>query len=476
MKFRVPTGISALRWIGVAALGALAGCSAVGPKYVPPKPPKATAYAVRQPTDVGGAGPSLHFRDGTRPDRMWWRALHSAGLDEVVRRALAGNFDLAAAQAKLEQARELSIASQGEPHPQLDLSAAVSDRKFNGAQFEDERGSFNIYSAGAQVSYSPDIFGALRRVSEGAAAQADYARYKLGAAYLSVIGNTLKEALTVAELTAQQSALREQIDIDRKRLKLARALVAVSAMSERDLHAFVVQLLQDQSALSGLEQKSGNAQNALAVLTGSDPGAWTSPKVVLADLRIPHELPLSVPSQLVHQRPDIEAAEALLRAANANIGVAVANLYPRVVISASTIFSLGADMSLPLLHWDSLMAQKRATDAAYQAAMANYRKTVVESFSQVATVLRALQYDRRAVAEADALQQSSADQLRLLRAQSQVGRLARMPLLDAMREDQGFKAERVRATAQLFRDVVQLYLALGGGWEPESGRSSPVRR
>lgn len=476
MKWRFSPGRSALGLFCAAALAALGGCSTVGPDYVSPGPPKATAYADGPGRHVGDTSPNLRFHSGARPTSMWWRALHSPALDELVQHALAGNFDLAAAQARMEQARQLSIASQGNPHPELDLSAAVSDRRFNGAQFEGERGSFNIYSAGAQISYSPDIFGALQRASEGAAAKAEYARYKLGAAYLSVIGNTLQQALTIAELKAQQSAVQKEVDIDKKRLKLARALASASALSESDLHGFTVQLLQDQATLSHLEQKLGNSEDTLAVLTGGDPATWTSPDIALAGLRLPNELPLSVPSQLVHQRPDIEAAEALLHVANADIGVAAANRYPQVTISASTIFSLGADLSLPLLHWDSLKAQERASDAAYRASMANYRKTVVEAFSQVAIVLRALRYDRRAIASADALQQSSTQQLNLLRAQSRAGRLARMPLLDAIHEEQSFRLEGIRAKAQLYKDVVRLYLAMGGGWGPVSDKSQVLRR
>lgn len=453
-----------------ALLLALAGCITVGPDYAPPKPPAAVAYADQSPTRPGDDGSALRFRSDMTPERQWWRALRSRELDDVVQRVLDGSFDLAAARARLQQARQLSIAAGENPYPELDLSAAVSNRAFNGAQFIGEDGAFNIYGAGAQVSYSPDIFGVLRRAAEGQAARADYAQYEVGAAYLSVLGNTVQEALAEAELTARRNEFRSLIDLDEQRSTLAQALVDAGRMPSSELLAYTTQLDRDRATLAQIERRLGDSRSALAVLAGHDPATWNAPPVDLAGLHLPTDLPLSVPSELVNHRPDIDAAVALVHVANAEVGVAVANFYPRVVISASTLFSLGADMSMPLLHWRGLQARKHASDATYQAALEDYRKTVIEAYSQVASVLRALRADRAAVARTDDVVSTSEKRLRLLQTENQIGRIPRMPLLDATYEDATARLEQMHAKAQLYRDVSQLYLAMGGGWTPEDGK------
>lgn len=462
--------MSGQRHPGAGAMGSillaflLAGCT-LGPNFVPPPKPAVQAYVPpREKSPLNPAAGAIPIARGATVESEWWKAFGSPALDRIVVQALGHSDTLEAARQRLEAARQTDIANRAEPSIQLDASATISNHRLTTVDVESQRGNINLYAIGAQVSYSPDLFGAVRRGQEKLGALADYAGFEYQAARLSVAGNAAREAITQAGLVAQEAALSRVAAIEAERLALAKALVAAGRWPETKLAPFAAAAEQAAQAPLALRQQAEASRYALAALSGTPPALWRLPAPDLASLRRPAELPLSLPSALAQNRPDIRAAEAQVHAATADVGIATANLYPTLTISASTLLSLGGDIAEPLFKWDNLHAAKRASEASLKAALAEYRHTLLDAFAQVATVLRAIEYDEaRLTALTGTEAPAAAARLRLARTETRMGRADRMSLLDAEREAAEIDAERAAATAALDRDIVELYLALGGG-------------
>ena len=482
---------SAKRWGALAALLAaltpLAGC-AVGPHFVRPASPKVSAYtpAAAAPKLTAVAGePSQRLAIGQRIPAEWWQLFHSPELDRVVRQALARNPTLDVAQDTLAEAQEAVIEARGGYYPQVDLSAAAEREK--GPAFalgllpaREGLPEFNLYSLGPTVSYSLDVFGLTRRQVEESQAVADTEGDQLAAAYLTITGNVVTEALTLASLRLQMQAIHHIIADDERNLALVRLKVAGGLAPRSDVLTAETQLASDRTLLPPLAQQRAVAEDALAVLLGTPPGAWTVPSFALSNFTLPAKLPLSLPSALVRQRPDILAAAAQVHARSAAIGVATAQMYPNIVLSgsiataalsvgslfgsSSSVWSAAAGLSAPIFHGGALEARKRQAVEAYRAALAAYRQTVLAAFGQVADTLRALGHDTALLdAEHQALAVARAS-LRMQRASYAAGRSDLLQLLDAERSVERARLGNARATAQRYVDSAQLLVALGGGW------------
>ena len=469
----------------VLMLATLNGC-AVGPRFAPPPPPPVSAYtrAADAPRlGVGAGGGAQRLIVGARVSVDWWREFHSPALDRMVREALAHNPSIEAAQATLAGARQAVIEARGGYYPQVDLGATAERQK--GPAFalgllpaRQSLPQFNLYSVGPTVGFEPDVFGLTARRVEERQALADVRRNELAAAKLAIAGNTVISTLTVAALNLEIKAAREIVADDARNLSLVRRKERAGRARQLDVLAARTRLANDATLLPALGRQLAAAQDGLAVLQGAFPAAWTPPDIDLDQLRLPARLPVTVPSALLRARPDIRAAESLLRARNAAVGVATARRYPNILLSASVataglttaslfgsnsgVWAIAGAITAPVFHGGALEAQRREADAQLQQELALYRRTVLEAFGQVADTLRALGEDAASVeAERQALD-AAGGALKMQRASYAAGRSDVLRLLDAEREFQQARLGYIRANAQRFVDSAQLFVAMGG--------------
>jgi NodT family efflux transporter outer membrane factor (OMF) lipoprotein len=462
------------------AATALAGC-AVGPDFRAPAPPAQQAYLPEGAPAIGPASPGAlaqHVAMGQALEADWWTRLGSPEMNETVALALANNWSLTAAEANLAKAGQIVKAAQGGLYPQVD-AAGGAERRAYGAYFLGPEAStfptFNAYTGGIGVSYDLDVFGGTHRRIELAAADAEVQGEALNAARLAVAGGTAITALRIAAARAQIEAVQAIIASDQKTLDLVNAARRTGVASQMDVTTAQSQLDRDRARLPPLRQQVDVAQDALATLVGKSSANWTAPAFDLAKMTLPDAIPLVVPSELVRARPDIRAAEAQLHAADAQVGIATADLYPRITLSAGVAgegltagpsgaaWSLIGGLTAPVFHGGSLTARRRASQDAYQAAFAQYQQTVLVAFQQVADNLHGLANAADAVdAEQRALDSAEAA-LHLTRLGYGVGNAGIVQVLDAQRLQQLAELNLVQARAQRYVQTVNLFLAAGGG-------------
>jgi NodT family efflux transporter outer membrane factor (OMF) lipoprotein len=387
---------------------------------------------------------------------------------------------------KLVQAQQDVLAQAGATQwPQVDASLNATREKTDPAAFG--IGSlagggnfppFTLYSAKVSVSYTLDLFGANRRALEALAAQVDYQRYELDAARLSLAGNVVTSAVRHASL-ARQIALTEELLADQSRqLDITEHRFRAGGVSRMDLLSQRSQVEQARASLAPLRTQLAQAGHQLAVYLGLPPaqlapgGAVDPAALDLDDFALPAEVPLTLPSTLAQQRPDIRASEALLHQASANVGVAVANLYPQITLSGSTgpegvrvtdlvnVWSVGAGLTQPLFHGGQLQARKRSAEAAYEAALAAYRQTVLQGLQQVADALRALQQDAIDLQSRDQAQRDAHASAEIASRRFAAGGLSQLALLDTERQELQTTLDRTKVQAQRLADTAALYQAL----------------
>ncbi len=476
--------------IVAAAVGVVLSACAVGPNFHAPAAPETSVYtATPLPPETaaspGPGGSPQHFAPGQEIPAEWWTLLHSAKLDELIHQALADNPSLAAAQATLRQAQENLRALFGSAFlPSVDAAGSVSRQKISGASFgqpDTKFSPFTLYNASVNVQYALDLFGGARRELEALSSQVDYERFQLEGAYLTITSNIVTTALKEAQLRGQIQATLEIIAAQEKQLEVVERQFQLGAVARTDVLAQRAQLAQTRATLPILEKTLAQTRHQLAVLAGKLPSDATSlPEFTLEELQLPQELPVSLPSSLVRQRPDIQASEALLHAASAQIGVATAAMYPQITLSgnygseastsgklfssASEIWSASAGLLQPLFHGGALSAKRRAAVAAYDQADAQYRTTVLLAFQNVADVLRALDDDARVLKAQSDAEAAAAETFDLAQKQFQLGAINYLALLNAERQHQEARITLVAAQATRFSDTAALFQALGGGW------------
>lgn len=470
-------------------LTVLVGCRP-GPDFVRPQPPAITAYtpASAAPNLTPGTGePPQRLKIGQQIPAAWWDLFHSPALDRVVRQAIADSPTIEAAKATLAQAQQAVLQARGALYPQLDFAASAERQRGPAFALGLQPGRalpvFSLYSLGPTVSFSPDVFGGGARRVEQQAALAENQAFQLAAAQLTISGNAVTQALTIASIRLQTNAIEEIVADDEQTVALVRQKFEVGRSPRTDLLIAESQLANDRALLPPLGQQLAAAEDALTVLVGKYPAEWSAPAFDLAEFTLPADLPVSLPSVLVRQRPDILAAEAQLDASSAAIGVAVAQLYPTITLSASVgttalapgslfqgsglVWTVLAGLTAPVFHGGALEAQKRGAIDAFRASFATYRQTVLQAFGQVADTLRALDHDSKLVeAERHALDVASAS-LALQRLGYAAGRTDIILLVDSERADQQARLGYIRAQAQRYLDSAQLLVAMGGGWWEE---------
>ena len=464
------------------------GC-AVGPDFRPPDAPSVKGYtSAPLPAETASsptkAGEAQHFVDGKEIAAEWWSLFRSESLDSLIRNALKDSPTIAAAQARLRESEENLRAREGTVYsPSFDGDFSVVRRKSTGASFgqpSSNPSTYTLYNATVNVSYTFDVFGGNRRELEALRAQVDYQRFLLEGSYLTLTANIATTAMKEASLRGQLRAIRETVSLLEKYLDIINTQYRVGAVSLSDVLAQRSQLAQVRATLPPLEKQLAQTRHQLAVLAGKLPGEGGLPEFELDSLVLPKDLPLSLPSSIVRQRPDIRASEALLHAACAQVGVATANLYPKITLSGSlgtnavkigdlfssgsSIWSLGAGLLQPLFHGGELSAKRRAAIAAHDQAVAQYRETVLQAFQNVADTLRALDFDARTLQAQAESDQAARESLELTQEQFRLGAVNYLSLLNAERQYQLAQNSLVQAQAARFADTAALFQALGGGW------------
>jgi NodT family efflux transporter outer membrane factor (OMF) lipoprotein len=455
------------------------GC-ATGGRYTRPADPVQTEYVKPETSPLAGAEPAAvqHISLGSGPPDEWWTLLRSPEIDRLVRLALQNNQSIVSAKAHLAAARERVRAARGAWYPQADLAAGAQRTRFGApvlGPLAKDFPPFSAYTAGPEVSYDLDVFGSTRSRVDEAAAGAQYQSAQLAAVALVVSGNVAIEALQIATVRAQIRVAAEIVSEDEHMVSLIRAARELGAVSEMDVLSAQSQLDHDRTLLPPLHQQLSEAQDTLADLIGVAPADAPSTDMDLEALKLPDDLPLALPSELVRRRPDIGAAEAQLHAAGAAVGVATAAMYPRFTLSASiagagllnggpseTAWNLLGGLTAPIFRGGTLSAERRAAKADYQAAFAAYQQTVLNAFSQVADSLQALGNDADSLSTQQRAVESSRASLTLTRQAYVAGDAGYVRVLDAERLDSQAQLGRVQADGQRYIDTVKLLLAAGG--------------
>ncbi len=485
--------------IAGAAAFALGGC-AVGPDFHRPPAPDVAGYT-RGPLAAQTASATTH---GGEPQRFvraldipgqWWTLFRSEPLNRLIGQALRGNPDLDAAQAALRQANEQVLARAGGLLPSVGAAiqserarAPVAGALIGGRPYIP---TFSVTTASLSLFYAPDVFGGMRRQIESLAAQAEYQRFQLEATYLTLTANVVIAAVQEASLRGQIRAVEEILRIDGDELDLVRQKFRVGVVSQADVLLQKAALEQTRASLPALQKQLAQVTGRLTALAGRLPSQEVRATFDLDSLRLPRELPVSLPSRLVRQRPDVRAAEAQLHAASAAVGVATANQLPQFSITAafgasatgsetfpgSGVWSVAGSAAQTLFDAGALLHKKRAAVAAFDQAAAQYRSTVIGAFHGVSDALRALQFDADALAAQDAAERSAFASLDLARRQFRANTADYLTVLSAERTWEQARTGLVQAQGNRYADTAALFQALGGGWwnRADTGKRRSVR-
>lgn len=486
----------------------LSGC-AVGPDYHRPALPRAHDYApaplpraTASAAAIAGQDPSLdgsqNFSAARDISAQWWTLFHSPQLNALIERAFTANPTLTAALATLRQAQENVYAQRGYFFPTLAASYEAQRAKLsgnlasantpiyqsNGTVIEPlgpaQPVTYNFHTAQLTVGFVPDVFGGNRRALEALQAQANQARYQLQAAYVTLASNVVAAAIQEASLRAQIAAVRRIIEGSRRALAILRAQQRLGQVMRLDVAAQETALAASLQLLPPLQKQLEQTRDLLRVLAGNAPDQDVPQSFELSALHLPEDLPLSLPSRLIEQRPDVLVAEAAVHAASAQVGVAVANRLPQFAIngaaggnathfsqmfaSAGTFWSLAGSVSQSIFDAGTLRHRQRAAEQALVQATAQYRSTVLVAFQNVADSLHALHADADALQAAVAAEQVASEALALTQTQLQAGYVSYLSLLSAQQAYEQAALTRIQAQASRLGDTGALFQALGGGW------------
>jgi NodT family efflux transporter outer membrane factor (OMF) lipoprotein len=463
----------------------LAGCM-VGPDFKSPEAPKAEKYtAAELSLKQKDSAASLKVVAGSEVSAEWWKMFGSEKLDALIERGLKNSLTVAAARARLREMQENLNSQLGAVlYPNVDAEGSVSRQKISGTAFGGNSRIYTLHNASISGSYGVDLFGASRRYLETLESQIDYQQYQLQAARMTLVANMVTAVVKEASLRGQIAATEKIIADSQEQLAMIEQRYELGAVSQSAVLSQRSALAQARTGLPGLLKQLQQNRHLLNVLVGDLPSGNKLPEFTLDGLHLPESLPLSLPSQLVRQRPDIMAAEALLHQASANVGLATANMYPSITLSGSygsealtmpnlfkagsTVWSAGAGLVQPLFHGGELRAKKRGAEAAYDQANANYRDVVLNAFRDVADTLLALEMDGQSLNLHQEATDAAHATLQLVQEQYEAGAASYLELLSASQQYQQARITLAQASAARFADSAALIHALGGGWWNQS--------
>ena len=469
---------------GVAAL--TAACTTVGPNFKAPAPAAAQGYA------MAGDQPTAEAQYGQQLAGDWWALFQSPELDHTVRAAVAGNHNLEATRQSLLGARD-AIAAQAS-RATLDANGSLAETRvnlssFGFSQFALPDGqtltlsnpTFTDYSFGLTGRYDFDLVGGRKRESERLLAAAEAQGFQTDAAYLTLTAQVVGQSIAIAGLRAQIASAEEIVKSDQSNLDLVTKAYKLGGGTRLDVATVQTELNTDEAQITPVRQQLAAARHALALLVGQPPDGFAPPDFDLDHISAPASLPVELPSQLVRSRPDIQASEAQLHAAVAQIGVSTADLYPKITINGNiaqsglhpqdlfgygaTGFSIGPSVSYPLIGRSELHAKVRMSEDTARQAYAQYQQVVLAAFVQVADALQAIAHDDQLLAQAQGALTSSSDALRLQRLRFQDGKAGLLPVLDNQRSYARASMAVVRARAQKLQDTAALLYAVSRNWD-----------
>jgi len=443
------SGRSALAWpqmlVAGAAAALTAGCT-VGPDFVKPEAPP-VAYS----RSVPATGGTQSFAYGAAVAGDWYRLFRSDALDQLVRQALANNPDLDGARHGLAAAQDELRAVSGAALPQIDATGQIGRGHINGSELYapvntlDATG--NRYAIGPSLAYNLDAFGGVRRSIESQQAQTAAVRDQLRDTYVTLVDQVVVTAFDYAAVEARIQVTRSLVGELQAQYDLTARLENAGKVIHSDTLQAQTQLENVRATLPDLEQQRDAYRDALARLSGETPDEFRMPALTLADFTLPGQLPVSLPSALVQQRPDVLAAEESLHAASAEIGVAEAARLPQLSLSAQYaqqttklnelftrpggVWSAGLDFAAPLFHGGSLAARADEAKQRYAQALSAYHGTVITAFVDVADALQALQHDADSYSAHNRALQAARDDQELAAAEYRAGKYTELQVLTA---------------------------------------------
>jgi NodT family efflux transporter outer membrane factor (OMF) lipoprotein len=480
-RSRVPRLIAGL------ALSACAGC-AVGPNFQKPAAPDVADYTPNPLAATAGSanvsgGEAQRFAKGSDISADWWTLFHSAPLNELIESSLTNNHDVKAAQAALTAAHENVLAQKGAYYPSVTGSFSATRQRQSGEiapALNSNAFLYNLFTPQVSVSFVPDVFGLNRRTVESLKAQEQEVRFQMIATYTTLTSNVVVTAIQESSLQMQIDATRQLIDANSHMLQILQYQLTKGYANRLDVAAQESQLAQVAATLPPLIKQSAQLRDLLSVLAGRFPSQASMENFELSSLQLPQDLPVSLPSELVAQRPDVLQAEANLHDASAKIGIAIANRLPNIVLTANAgssaaaidqlftsgtgFWGIGAAATAPIFQGGTLLHQERAAKAAYVQAAEQYRSTVLTAFQNVADTLTALEQDAEGLKAAAAAADAAKITLDLAQRQFQDGYAGYLALLSAEQSYQQARINLVQAQANRFADTAALFQALGGGW------------
>ncbi len=456
----------------LSAIFFLSACT-VGPDYKTPPASLSQHYDQQAEQRLGqGGDPSAeqHIDLGKKVNGDWWSAFHSPKLDQLVRRAIDGNLELVAADATLRQAASSVAAAQGALYPQVGFAAQAGRQRVHTAA---DPTVANFYSVGPQVSFDLDAFGGNKRLVEQQEAFANLQQHRYEAAYLTLTGDVASQALLLASANAQMAAVEKLLANDARNLELVRMAHRNGSTTQIDVSLAETRLAQDRTLLPPLAQQRDSARHALSILAGKGPADWIAPDFALTEFALPANVPVSLPSEMAHDRPDILQAEAELHMASAAVDVATANLYPHVTLSASlaqaasgnggaALWGLAAGLAGPIFDGGTLRAERQAAVDGYKASFAGYQQTVIKSFGQVADTLQAINHDAQENQAQEEALGAAETSLRLNQQAYAQGENSILQVLEAERAYEQASLGQIRVKTTQYLDTVRLFVALGG--------------
>jgi len=494
------------RWRS-AACGVLAGIlalvvssCAVGPNFVPPPAPDVDNYVRGKLASPNpGSAPRVagqHFVTGADVSARWWSAFQSRPLNDLIKQSVDHNPNLQAAEAAIRVAQYNAQAQRGLFFPQVTGNSTSSDYLIaNPGQVPPiptpgPQSQYALVTNQLTVSFVPDIWGGNFRAVESLDAVTEQQLFQLEAAYLTLTSNVVTAAIQEASLRGQIAATQRIIGIETNLLDILKRQFSFGQAAQADVLAQDAALAQVEELLPPLEKQLAQQRNLLTSLAGQLSADEILQKFDLAHLKLPANLPISLPSKLVDQRPDVRAAEANMHAASAQVGVTIAARLPNLVLSANGgstaynfaqsfaqgtgFYTLAANVTAPIFDGFTLYNKQKAAEAALDQAEAQYRATVITAFQNVADALRALQSDARAVKAARRAEDAAKASLDIVQKQLNAGQVNQLAVLNAQQTYLTASVVRVQTEANRLSDTAALFMALGGGWP--AGCTTPVWR
>ena len=457
----------------------VSGCT-VGPNFEPPAPPPVESFV---------PGPSKSGLENTKvvvadiPYR-WWELFRSKGLSRLIEEGFAQNPDILSAEAAVRVAQANSRVSRGALLPQVEGSfnptRQMISENANTSDVPSGARTYSVITAQLSVSYVADVFGGTRRQIEAADALTEAQEFQREAAYLTLAANIALAAVQEMSLRGQISTTTRIIGSQTSLLDVLRKQHQAGQIAEPDVAAQETALAQAKMLLPGLQKQLEAQRHSLSVLTGRFPSQGVNAQFQMGSIALPHTIPVSLPADLILQRPDVRVAQANMRQANAQIGVALANRLPQITLTGnlgnsavamSQLFSphtglwmLAGNVLQPIFSAGTLLNKQIAAEENFAQVEAQYRTVVLTAFQNVADSLRALQADSRALVAAKEAERAAERSFELTRRQIERGQSSVQLLLTTQQAFLQTSIARVQAEAQLLTDAILLFQSLGGGW------------